>query len=76
MDIEGQMAELEREREQLKRSLRGEIEAGGNGAANGDGLAAAAAAASETAGVPEERGEPPPTAASAWEAAPVDPEAT
>lgn len=73
MDIEGQMAELEREREQLKRSLKGELEAigNGNGAASGNGSGPAAG----TAGISEEDGGAP-AAASTWETPPVDPEAT
>jgi sec-independent protein translocase protein TatB len=63
LDIEGQMAELEREREQLKQSLQ----AAGTVAAQADGVGADTAGMEETAArVGEANGQP----------APVDPEAT
>jgi sec-independent protein translocase protein TatB len=67
MDIEGQMAELERERAELKRSLQGEI-ADAKAQVNGNGSATAASIAEA-----EPASNPQPVA---WEAAPIDPEAT
>lgn len=87
MDIEGQMAELEREREQLKLSLKDEIadakaQANGGTTGNGNGSAPsldAPASASITEAKVGSGLDPiadPLSEPVAWEAAPVDPEAT
>jgi sec-independent protein translocase protein TatB len=64
MDIEGQMAELEREREQLKAALAGEQNGDGGPNAKGSGEPTEGAAGGPRAGTPD-LGPPP-----------VDPEAT
>ncbi len=64
MDVEGQMADLERERESLKRSLKGEVDATKG---NGNGSASTSTSVTES-----DSGSEP----TVWEPAPVDPEAT
>lgn len=51
LDIEGQMAELEREREQIKASLEAEAEPNGS-SANGSAVSGAAEPGQDTAGKP------------------------
>jgi sec-independent protein translocase protein TatB len=73
LDIEGQMAELEREREQIKASLEAEAEPNGSsghasaGVASADGATAEGSSTERTTAEREANGGKP---------APIDPEAT
>jgi sec-independent protein translocase protein TatB len=80
LDIEGQMAELEREREEIKATLEAETEING-AAANGSATNASAAVGSSASGNGSVAPDAPSPGATAPEAAagtpaPVDPEAT